>query len=206
MCEVCDYVCAVCTAVANSLCKWQSACMCVCVRERVHIGQFPPLYSVQCCSCLNLLNLTSSGLTLILGAEACPPTSRTLGRAVLAAVQKYVRTVQDILPYMWTSGEYPLFCCMLLCFQSLLKEAPWISVVVKSTDIASYKLQAATDTIVLVLTLKQAAGTLIPSCPINNDSTLLRLSFHGAHYDIRSQCKQALHVVYSGSTTLVLTR
>ena len=94
---------------------------------------------------------------------------------------------------------------MLLSFQSLLKEAPWISVVVKSSNIASYKLQAATDTIVLVLTLKQAAGTLIPSCPVNNASTLLRLSFHGAHYDIRSQCMQTLHIVYSGSTILVHT-
>ena len=87
--------------------------VCVCERERVHVGQFPPLYSVQCCSCLNRLNLTSSGLTLILGAEACPPTSRTLGRAVLAAVQKYVRTVQDILPYF---GRIPTILLLVTLF------------------------------------------------------------------------------------------
>ena len=83
--------------------------------------------------------------------------------------------------------EYPLLPSSYPFSSIPLQEVPWISVVVKSTNVASYQLQAATDTIVLLVTLKQTAGTLVPSCPIKNDSTLLRLSFHGAHYDIRSE-------------------
>ena len=50
MCEVCDYVCAVCTTVANSLCQWQSACMCVCERESTCWSIPTPIF----CSMLQL--------------------------------------------------------------------------------------------------------------------------------------------------------
>ena len=92
--------------VANSLLS-VTVCVCVvcvCVCVYMCVSSWP---CIQCRSCPNLLKWTSFGLTSILAAEACPPTLRTLGRAVQSAELRYSTHHHPTHTYMWTSGRVP---------------------------------------------------------------------------------------------------
>ena len=55
---------------------------------------------------------------------------------------------------------------------------------VKSSNVNMYRLQAAQESIVLLLSLKDQASSLLPGRTIPGDSKTLKITFHGQYYDI----------------------